>query len=126
MTKTILKIVLLLAVVCVSSLSHADMIPDGNKRKGKYLLRKVYKACMKRGEVDNETPSVSPADKTQEEWSKIYTSLIIDKDKKNINKILHGFKCDNEWKSVSDKKLKDIFTYMYKHASDSSTPAKCK
>jgi len=36
------------------------------------------------------------------------------------------FGCQEEWSSVSDKDLVDIFTYLYEHGSDSPTPAKCK
>ena len=87
----------------------------GNKRKGKYTYRKVYKACYDRGEVESKTPFLSPADKTMGEWEKLYTD-------KNFTE----FKCEEEFNSLSDKELLDIFSYLYAHGSDSPTPAKCK
>ncbi len=99
---------------------------NGNKRKGKYLLRKIYKQCKKRGEVKSATPKISPADKTQAQWQALYTLMKKNKDQKNIKKKMQEFGCWKEWKAVKKKPLLDIFTYMYKHASDSSTPARCK
>ena len=37
----------------------------GNERKGKYIYRKVYKSCYKRGEVDSAKPPLNPNSKTQ-------------------------------------------------------------
>ena len=90
-------------------------LEKGNKRKGKYSYRKVYKACFERGEVDSKTPPISPADKTMAEWTKIIES-------KNMKE----FGCADEWSKVSDEAMTDIYTYMHAHAADSPTPAKCK
>ena len=90
-------------------------IEKGNKRKGKYSYRKVYKACFERGEVDSKTPPISPADKTMDEWTKIFES-----------KDLKEFGCAEEWGQISDEAMTDIYTYMHDHAADSPTPAKCK
>lgn len=87
----------------------------GNKRKGKYTYRKVYKACYERGEVASKTPLLSPADKTMAEWEALYA-------KKNFAE----FQCSDEFKTLSDEELLDIFSYLYAHGSDSPTPAKCK
>ena len=90
-------------------------LDKGNKRKGKYSYRKVYKACFERGAVESKTPPISPADKTQSEWTSLFES-------KDFNE----FGCQDEWGQLSDTELTDIYTYMHEHAADSPTPAKCK
>lgn len=87
----------------------------GNKRKGKYTYRKVYKACMERGEVDSPKPHLSPDTKTQDQWTRVF-------DKKDFEQ----FKCADEWNNLSEKDMLDIYTYLHAHAADSPTPAKCK
>lgn len=89
--------------------------PDGNKRKGKYTYRKVYKACFAAGNVESATPTVSPADKTMNEWKAIFE-----------NKTFDEFGCLENWSSLSDTDILDIYSYFYHHASDSPTPAKCQ
>ena len=88
---------------------------QGNKRKGKYTYRKVYKACMERGEVDSPKPILNPDAKTQAEWEETFD-----------NKKFEEFKCQEEWSNLSENDLVDIYTYLWAHASDSPTPAKCK
>jgi hypothetical protein len=87
----------------------------GNKRKGKYTYRKVYKACMARGEVDSPKPPVNPDSKTQAQWTRVF-------DKKKFK----DFGCSEEWNSLSEKELMDIYAYLHGYAADSPTPAKCK
>ena len=87
----------------------------GNKRKGKYTYRKVYKACYERGEVQEAKPPVNPDAKTQAQWEALFD-----------NKAFGEFPCQQEWNALSDKDLSDIFTYLYEHASDSGNPAQCK
>ena len=87
----------------------------GNKRKGKYTYRKVYKSCYNRGEVESAKPPINPDAKTQAEWKQAFE-----------NRQLDEFGCKEEWAVLSDKDITDIFTYLYAHASDSPTPAKCK
>lgn len=89
--------------------------PDGNKRKGKYTYRKVYKACAAAGEVESATPTISPADKTMAQWKNIFES-------KNFGE----FGCQANWDGLSDKDVLDIYSYFYHHAKDSPTPAKCQ
>ena len=72
--------------------------PDGNKRKGKYTYRKVYKACSAAGNVDSATPKISPADKTMVQWKDIFES-------KNFNE----FGCLQNWASLSDGDVLDIY-----------------
>jgi hypothetical protein len=87
----------------------------GNARKGKYTYRKVYKACMERGEVDSPKPPLSPDAKTQAQWTRTF-------EKKDFA----DFGCTAEWDALSDADLTDIYTYLHDHAADSPTPAKCK
>jgi len=87
----------------------------GNKRKGKYLYRNVYKDCNKRGGINSSKPVLSPDSKTMAQWKRTF-------DKKKFA----GFGCKEEWDKLSEKELLDIFTYLHSHAADSPTPAKCK
>jgi hypothetical protein len=89
--------------------------PDGNKRKGKYTYKSVYKACVARGEVTSKIPILSPGDKTMAQWERIFT-------KKNFEQ----FKCSTEWNNLSQEETNDIYAYLYNYAADSPTPAKCK
>ena len=111
--KIIVAVMALFFVFSTIGLSFA--LDKGNKRKGKYTYRKVYKACFERGAVDTQTPPISPADKTQAEWEALFTS-----------KDYTQFGCEEEWISLDDTQVSDIYTYLYEHASDSPTPAKCK
>jgi hypothetical protein len=114
MVKKIL-FVLTAFVFVFSTVGLSLALEKGNKRKGKYTYRKVYKACFERGEVDSKTPPISPADKTMAEW----TSLFESKDYKQ-------FGCPEDWDKLSEQSVTDIYTYMHDHAADSPTPAKCK
>ena len=98
-----------------STLGVGFALDKGNKRKGKYTYRKVYKACFERGAVESQTPPISPADKTQAEWDTIFS-----------NKDYARFGCEEEWSNLNDTQVTDIYTYFYEHAADSPTPAKCK
>ncbi len=126
MFKRMISLIIMFVVTATIGSAFSASEFSGNKRKGKYQLRKIYKACKKRGEVDSATPSVSPADRTQAQWKELYTLLKENKDAKAIEKKMAKFGCKEEWGKVKEKTLLNIFTYMYEHASDSSTPAKCK
>lgn len=82
----------------------------GNPRKGKYLYRKNCRACHKDGAV---AKPLSPIDKTQAEWQKVFDEY------KNLA-------CKDEWKKQSEKDLLDIYSYLHGHAYDSPSPAKCQ
>ena len=99
----------------VVSVGPSLAMDQGNKRKGKYTYRKVYKACNQRGEVDSTKPPLNPSDKTQAEWEAMYD-----------NRDFAAFGCQDEWSNLSDEEVTDIFTYLHAHASDSPTPLKCK
>jgi cytochrome c5 len=86
------------------------MEPDGNSRKGKYLFRKSCRSCHAEGKAAKD---MSPIDLTQAQWKKLFS------DYKKIP-------CVDKWKNVSEKSVKDIYSYMYNHAKDSPSPAKCK
>lgn len=98
-----------------SAMGAGFALEKGNKRKGKYTYRKVYKACFERGAVESQTPPISPADKTQAEWEAIFS-----------NKDYSQFGCGEEWSNLNLSQVTDIYTYLYEHAADSPTPAKCK
>ena len=110
--KIVLIFIAVLLSVCFVSAGLA--MEKGNKRKGKYLYRKVWKACHERGEIDSPKPRLNPDDHTQAEWEAIFNQ-------KNFSE----FGCKEEWSAASEQDLADIFTHMYEHASDSPTPAKC-
>ncbi len=114
MTKKVILTIMAFVFV-FSTVGIGFAVDKGNKRKGKYTYRKVYKACFERGEVESKTPPISPADKTQAEWISLFES-----------KDYSPFGCQDEWAQLSDKAVSDIYTYMHEHAADSSTPATCK
>lgn len=103
----------LIITVSLSTTCLAD--GTGNKRKGKYTYRKVYKACHARGEVESSRPLLNPDTKTQAQWQRTFK-----------RKDFEQFKCQEEFQNLSDKDLLDILAYLHAHAADSPTPAKCK
>lgn len=111
--KIVLIALTLLMSVCFLGTGLA--LEQGNKRKGKYTYRKVYKSCFERGEVASKKPPVNPDAHTQAEWETLFS-----------NRTFNEFGCQEEWSALNDKDITDIFTYLYAHASDSPTPAKCK
>lgn len=114
MTKRIVG-ALLAAILTVTFVGISVAGEPGNKRKGKYTYRKVYKACFERGAVDSKTPPISPADKTMAQWTEVF-------DGKDFSQ----FGCAEEWEKLGEKELLDIYSYLHAHGSDSPTPAKCK
>ena len=85
--------------------------PEGNHRKGKYLFRKNCRACHIEGGTANV---LEPMTYTMAEWESRFAP-----DK------TAGYSCNAEWPTDATEVL-DIYTYMYKFAKDSPTPAKCK
>ncbi len=112
--KFISFVVVVLFIISGATLLFAQG-PDGNKRKGKYTYRSVYKACAARGEVESKTPFINPSDKTMAQWKRVF-----EKKKFGI------FKCSDEFNNLSETDVQDIYTYLYNYAADSPTPAKCK
>ena len=113
--KSIITLMVFMFTITSFSMAFASAGPDGNKRKGKYTYRKVYKACAANGEVESATPKISPADKTMGQWKDLFE-----------NKSFDEFGCKGYWAGLSDKDVLDIYSYFYHHASDSPTPAKCQ
>lgn len=101
----------LMTLALVFSFTAATMAgAKGNKRKGKHIYRTTYKACH----GDDVLP-VSPDSKTQAQWIRVF-----DKEKWGV------FGCEETWKAMSEKDLKDVLSYLHGHAFDSPSPAKCK
>ena len=129
MSKGVVSAILAI-LMTVAWLGVSNAQDEGNKRKGKYTYRKVYKACMERGEVDSQTPPVSPADKKQEQWKLLFTKLADNKSNGQPldadNEMFQEFGCMEEWAQLTDENINDIYAYLYHHASDSPTPATCK
>ena len=106
----------LMALMLTMSFTGAALaLEKGNKRKGKYTYRKVYKSCFERGEVESKKPVINPDAKTQAQWTRVF-------EKADFKE----FGCLDEWAALSEKDLNDIYTYLHDHAADSPTPAKCK
>ena len=113
MKKVVLTLIAFLFVFTSAGICFSE--DTGNKRKGKYTYRKVYKSCHERGEVDSASPALSPNAKTQAQWQDIFD-----------NKTFDEFGCKEEWDKLSEKDLLDIFSYLHAHASDSPNPVTCK
>lgn len=101
--------------LCVSFAGAGLALELGNKRKGKYTYRKIYKSCFERGEVDSQKPPVNPDAHTQADWTGLFET-----------RAFAAFGCSEEWSALNDSDLSDIYSYLHGHASDSPTPAKCK
>ena len=116
--KSIRKMVKVLAPALALSMLYvavASAEPSGNDRKGKYAYRGVYEKCMQRGEVTESKPPLSPDAKTQAQWERVF-------EKKDFTQ----FGCAPEWTALTEDELTNILAYLWKHAADSPTPAKCK
>ena len=83
---------------------------QGNARKGKYLFRKNCRTCHVEG---GDAKELSPMSKTQAEWQTAFDSY-------------KQLQCVATWEALSDKDRADMFAYLYGHAFDSPSPAKCK
>mgnify|MGYP003960440619 CR=1 FL=1 len=104
--------ILILILFLLGSVAMATAEGKGNARKGKYLFRKGCRACHVEGGSAKE---MSPISYTQAKWKAIFAP-------ESSKKLA----CAAEWDKRSGKDLNDIFTYMYEHAFDSPSPAKCK
>ena len=109
------KILISILTVCFVFTSVGVVFAEGNKRKGKYTYRKVYKACHERGAIDSAKPIVNPDAKTRAQWKRLF-------DKKDFEDL----GCAEEWSKLTQADLDDIYAYLYSGAADSPTPAKCK
>jgi hypothetical protein len=89
--------------------------PAGNGRKGKYAYRGIFKDCFKRGEVDSKKPTLNPDSKTRAQWIRLFKKGSFEE-----------FGCSDEWAAAEDETKANILRYLWDHAADSPTPAKCK
>lgn len=117
MTKTAKKWMVVGVALCVAScfMGQALAMEQGNDRKGKYTYRKLYAACHARGGIESPKPPLNPDAKTQAQWEQLFDA-----------KEFAEFGCKEEWDKASQEDIVDIFTYLYSHAADSPSPAKCK
>lgn len=99
-----------IALLCMVTLNA--LAQEGNARKGKYLYRSTCRRCHQENAA--ATP-LSPDSKTQAQWERTF---------KPEN--YQALACKDEWAKHSKEDLTDIFTYLYEHAFDSPSPAKCK
>ncbi len=109
--KKILSLILGI-VLFLTSVGLVFAYGDGNYRKGKYLFRKNCRACHTEA---GQAKELSPLSKTMAEWEQAFKP-----------ETAAGYPCKDEWAKLSESDLNDIYTYLYKHAADSATPAKCK
>jgi hypothetical protein len=111
------KMIAIMICVVISGVFISSAFAElaGNERKGKYLYRKIYETCHVRGEVNSDTPPVSPNAKTQDQWERLYNQ-----------KDFTEMGCKEEWSKLSEEDLLNIFTYLQAHAADSPSPAKCQ
>ena len=110
MYKRILAIVL--AVIFLSGSLGLALAASGkgNSRKGKYLYRKNCRTCHSQ---KGNAKDLSPLSMTQAQWKTTFAS----KDK---------LACADKWTKLKDKDVTDIYAYLWGHAKDSPSPAKCK
>lgn len=113
---TIVRVVLMCGlIVAPLSVATAGDEPAGDARKGKYGYRGVYKACLKRGEVDSDKPLQDPSSKTRAQWVRLFK-------KGKFGEL----GCEQEWNALGQNERDNILAYLWSGAADSPTPAKCK
>lgn len=112
MKKTRIITMMIVALVCFAFTVHAE---EGDKRKGKYAYRNVFKTCHAQNASVPDKPTVNPDAKTQAQWKKVFET-----------KDFAQFGCKDVWAKLSDEDLKNISAYLISGAADSPTPAKCK
>jgi len=95
------------ALITIFAVSMAFAMGGGNARKGKFLYRKNCRSCHN----GSTAADLSPADKTQAEWTATFSDM---------GKI----KCSDDW-TINEKDINDIFSYLHDYAKDSPSPAKC-
>jgi cytochrome c553 len=107
----VMATIALFTLVSIASV-HAE---EGNKRKGKYAYRGVYKKCHAMDASAPAKPPVNPDTKTMAQWKRVFE-----------NKDFDQFGCKQAWDELSDEDLANICAYLVSGAADSPTPAKCK
>ena len=110
MLKRILAVLLVLSFIGAGVGAALAAGGKGNARKGKYLYRKNCRVCH----VQNgKAKELSPISKTQAQWKTTFAQA-------------KKLPCADSWAKLSDKDLTDIYAYLWGHAKDSPSPAKCK
>lgn len=99
-------------IVFFGYISPGFSADKGNSRKGKFLFRNNCRECHQDGA---SAKALNPDSKTQAQWARAFEP---DKYKE--------LACKAEWEKRSAEELLDIYTYLYDHAFDSPSPAKCK
>jgi mono/diheme cytochrome c family protein len=107
--KMIVLLSLLLVIVFAGTLLATD---KGNDRKGKTTFRKTCRVCHIEG---GKAQVLEPSSKTQAQWDAVFA-----KDK------YKEYPCKAEWEKLTPEDIADIYAYLYAHAYDSPSPAKCK
>jgi mono/diheme cytochrome c family protein len=102
--------VLIVLFLVFSFIGLALAQDEGNPRKGKYLFRKNCRSCHG---SDGSATELSPITKTQAQWDTVFQAS-------------DQLKCAAEWQKLSEKDLGDMHAYLWGHAYDSPSPAKCK
>ncbi len=101
-----------LAIIMVFGFVGAGIASGkANERKGKYTFRKNCRTCHKDG---GAVEALHPSSKTMAQWKRIF-----DKEK------FMDYECKDEWAKVDESGMKDVYAYLYNHAYDSPSPAKC-
>jgi mono/diheme cytochrome c family protein len=104
------SIAAIIMVFLVVSIGIAFGEGKGNARKGKYLFRKTCRTCHIE---DGSAKELSPVAKTQADWQIVFDNA-------------GELQCKEEWAKLSEKDTLDIYSYLWGHAFDSPSPAKCK
>jgi hypothetical protein len=107
--------IILSLFVSVTLFTAAHAGDTGNKRKGKFIYRKIFKECNQADASVSAKPSISPDTKTMAQWDRTFS-------KKDFSE----FGCKAQWEALSEQDLENILAYMKSGAADSPTPAKCK
>lgn len=108
--KTVICLASLLIIVGLVSTGFSE--DKGNSRKGKHLFRTTCRECHQDGAA---AKALNPDSKTQAQWTRVFEP---DKYKE--------LACKAEWEKRSAEEIRDIYAYLYEHAFDSPSPAKCK
>ncbi len=108
MFKKTASVVIVLVLIC-SYIGLALAEGTGNARKGKYLFRKNCRSCHG---ADGPATELSPVTQTQAQWEAVFQAS-------------DQLQCTAEWQKLSEKDLGDVYAYLWGHAYDSPSPAKC-
>jgi mono/diheme cytochrome c family protein len=92
------------------TLPAADSRVKGNEGKGRYYFRQTCKECHTKGAKGGE---VSPLTKTMAQWATYFQKGKHAGGKEQLSKLL------------TEDQLRDVQTFLIKHAADSLQPETC-